>query len=96
MSTLTKQEIGKQIHLETGLPQALTLKIIDQTFNALTQYIIENEKANITNFGSFRVKNKNPRKGRNLNTGEEVMISFRKIVSFTPAENLKKTINDET
>ena len=95
MNTLTKKEISKKLHFLSGIPQSVSQKIVDQVFESISNHILMKKKLSISNFGTFSVKEKKARAGRNLNTGEEVVISARKVISFTPAENLKKAVNNE-
>jgi len=74
-----------------GLKQST--EILDQLFDILKETLEGGEKIKISGFGNFIVRQKRPRRGRNPQTGEELMISGRKVVTFKESKNLRKTVN---
>lgn len=92
MNTITSKDIIKAISSETGLSypysQLIYKEFIDSFMNALKR----DNKITLTNFGTFVVKKKNHRMGRNPRTGEEAIITARKVVKFKPCIALKRKI----
>jgi integration host factor subunit alpha len=93
MKTITKNSIAKNIFYEIGIPTSMATNIVNSVFNIMIDKIIEDKIVKIPKFGSFKVKEKSSRLGRNLNTGENVVIKPRTVVSFLTSEQLKKEIN---
>lgn len=94
IETISSKHIIKAISSETGLnypySQLIYKEFIDSFMNALKR----DKKITLTNFGTFVVKKKNHRMGRNPRTGEEAIITARKVVKFKPAISLKKKIEN--
>ena len=94
MNTITKNSIAKNIFYEMGIPTSMALSIVNSAFNLIIENIVEEKQMKIPKFGSFKVKKKSSRVGRNLNTGKDVTIEPRFVVSFIASDQLKKAIND--
>ena len=92
---VTKNSLSKAIFYEAGIPVAIAEDFLDSLFDLIIENEVKDGAAKIPKFGSFYVKNKKSRLGRNLNTQETVEISARKVVSFQPSNHLKRVINDE-
>lgn len=92
---ITKNLIAKSLFYETGLPIAMLEKFLDSLFDQIIQNTKKDGVVKITNFGSFYVRVKKPRIGRNLNTHENVVIPARKVISFQLSNYLKQVINDK-
>jgi len=93
--TFKKIDIVKKINIATGLPVSLIKEIINDYLIMLI-YKIKNDKSfTIKNFGSFKIKDKKKRIGRNPKTKEEFVITARKSISFIASKNLLKSVNDE-
>ena len=93
--TITKNTLAKKIFCDIGIPVTMAQDILDDIFKTIIQFTAQDGSTKISNFGSFYVKNKNPRLSRNLNTNESVMIDARKVVSFHPSNQLKQIINED-
>lgn len=78
-----------------SLPTAQCTQIVDTVFEVLKQTLEEGEKVKLSGFGSFEVKEKTPRKGRNPQTGEALTIEARRRVSFKPGPRLKTALNGQ-
>ncbi len=94
MNNVTKSTIAKSIFYETGIPVSIAEDIVDSLFNSLIEHAVSDESVKIAKFGSFSVKKKNSRMGRNLNTKEDVVIAARKVISFQASNKLKQAINE--
>ena len=91
--TITKNSLAKRIFYQTGIPVSLASEIIDSLFANIIDHAVTDGSVKIPKFGSFYVKNKTERAGRNLNTNKNVIIKARKVVSFRPSTQLKQAIN---
>jgi integration host factor subunit alpha len=68
-------------------------EIVDQLFEIMKETLENGEKIKISGFGNFTVRQKRPRRGRNPKTGEEIVISERKVVTFKESVVLRKVLN---
>lgn len=95
MNNITRNEISEFINSEFGLSK----KDCDDFVNNLIEQIIiglkNNNLVKIHNFGTFKIKYKKERLGRNPKTKEEYMISSRSVISFTPSKKVISYINKE-
>ena len=88
--SLTKQDIANAIVKETGLTQTQAMSITNEFFDQIIETLSSGENIKLSGFGNFVVREKSQRPGRNPKTGEEVMISARKVVTFKAGPKLKK------
>lgn len=91
--TITKLKIIEELHDSIGLSKNDCSIFLEEFINKLRSTLKENKDIKIANFGSFIVKSKNERIGRNPKTKEEVMISARKVSKFTPSKLLINKLN---
>ena len=91
--TMTKAEVIKIICEKTGFALKESTEIVDHLFDILKETLESGEKVKISGFGNFNVHTKRPRKGRNPQTGEEMVISGRRVVTFKPSPVLRKALN---
>lgn len=91
---MTKAEIVERIYEKVGFSKKEASEIVESLFEIIKARLEKGEKVKISGFGNFVVNEKRPRKGRNPQTGEEIVISGRRVLSFKPSQVLKKTIND--
>jgi len=94
--TMTKADLVGIICEKMGFVFKRSTEIVDLLFETMKETLDKGEMIKISNFGKFVVRQKRERKGRNPQTGEELMISERKVVTFKPSHNLRKTLNQET
>jgi len=87
--SLTKQDIANTLVKKTELTQTQALAITNQFFDQIIEALKNGEDIKLSSFGNFVVREKSPRPGRNPKTGEEVMISARKVVTFKAGPKLK-------
>lgn len=92
--SLTKEKIVKRLFYVSGLPSSMLEKFLDSLFKKIIEGTATEGSTKISNFGSFYLKNKKQRLGRNLNTNKEVVIEARNVVSFYPSKFLKKVVNE--
>ena len=90
---LTKKDIIKSIYLQIGLSKKIIDLFLEDIIKILTNNIKENKKVKISNFGTFLVRNKKNRIGRNPKTREEKKISKRNVILFKASKEFKELIN---
>ncbi len=91
---MTKSDIVQNIYENLGYSKKDSAAIVDSLFEIIKSSLADGENIKISGFGNFIVKEKNPRRGRNPQTGEEISISARKVLTFKASQVLRKTIND--
>lgn len=90
---MTKADIVERIYEKVGFSKKEATDVVESIFEIIKGRLEEGEKVKISGFGNFVLNTKRPRKGRNPQTGEEIVISGRRVLSFKPSPVLKKTIN---
>ena len=91
---LTRKDITNRLHSRLGISRNLLGNILDDFFESLVAELITKKKIKISSFGTFEVKNKKERIGRNPKNKIEFKISSRKIVKFKPSGIIKKKLNN--
>ena len=92
--TVTRSELAEAVTEATTLSRVEAKQIVDEVIDEISNALLNDGFVKLINFGVFSVRLKPERKGRNPKTGEEALITSRRIVAFKPAVGLKKTIND--
>ena len=90
---LTKKDLVNLIYMQIGFSKQVSEILIDDFFSLIIQNLKDKEKIKISNFGTFSVRNKKQRIGRNPKTKEIKKISERKVVLFKPSKEFRKIIN---
>ena len=90
---LTKKEIINSIYMQLGFSKKISENLLEDIFSLILNELIENKKVKITGFGTFVLKHKNSRIGRNPKTLEQKIITDRNVILFRPSKELKKYIN---
>ena len=90
---LTKADIVERIHEKVGFSKKEASEVVDSIFEVLKSRLADGGKVKISGFGNFVVNQKRPRKGRNPQTGEEIIITGRRVLSFKASPVLKKAMN---
>ena len=90
---LTKKEIVNSIYMQIGFSKVISENLLEDFFNVILEGLKKNEKVKIAKFGTFILRDKNSRLGRNPKTKEIKIISKRKVVLFKPSKELKVKIN---
>lgn len=91
--TLTRAELSEAIYREIGLSFAECSDILDTVLDEVVTGLVREKQVKISSFGTFGVRKKKERVGRNPKTGVEVPITPRQVVSFRPSTLLKAKIN---
>ena len=91
---LTKKEIINSIYMQLGFSKKIIENILEDIFDVLLQGLKESRKVKISNFGTFIIRHKKSRIGRNPKTKKETIISERNVILFKPSKFLKNKINN--
>jgi integration host factor subunit beta len=89
---VTKKEIVKQISEKIGLTQLKTKEIVQQTFDAIVETLLEVGRIELRNFGVFEVKQRKARKARNPRTGDRVDVPPKNVVTFKPGKEMEEKV----
>lgn len=90
---MTKADIVERIHTSTGMTRKESAEMVETVFSIMKSTLETGETLKISGFGSFVVKQKNDRRGRNPQTGETITIEARRVLSFKPSTVLRDAIN---
>ena len=90
---MTKADIIENTYEKVGISKKETATVVQTIFDILKDNLEGGENIKISGFGSFVVRQKQTRRGRNPQTGEEIEISARKVITFKPSNVLKDLIN---
>ena len=91
---MVKQDLVDLIHKDAGVPSRKeAIEVVDGLLEIICSTLETGEMVKIAGFGNFVVKEKKPRRGRNPQTGEEITIGGRSILTFKPSDKLKEKMN---
>jgi len=90
---MTKADIVEKIYEKVGFSKKESAELVELVFDIVKRTLEQGDKIKIAGFGNFVVKEKADRRGRNPQTGEEITISARRILTFKPSQVLKASIN---
>jgi nucleoid DNA-binding protein len=91
---VTKKEIVKTISEEIGLTQLKTKEIVQKTFDAIVETLVEERRIELRNFGVFEVKKRAARKARNPRTGDKVFVPEKYVVTFKPGKEMEERVRE--
>jgi len=91
---LTRKDLAKAINQKLGFSQRSSALSVDEIFSCLKKSILAGESIKLVQFGTFSVKNKASRMGRNPQTGESLEITERQVVTFKASKILRQWINN--
>jgi len=92
---LTKADLIHALHNQLGLPKSKSTQAVESLIEVIKKTLENGENVLITGFGKFYVKEKRKRKGRDPQTGEDLMLGERKVVTFTCSGVLRTKLNRE-
>ena len=93
--TMTKADIIETIYQKIGFSKKESSRIVEMVFDTIKGTLEKGQKIKISGFGNFVVRQKRPRIGRNPQTGEEIEISARRVLTFRPSQVLKGILNKD-
>tara|TARA_B100000424_G_C22668440_1_gene367122 strand:+ start:280 stop:567 length:288 start_codon:yes stop_codon:yes gene_type:complete len=91
---LTKKEIINSIYMQLGFSKKVCENLLEDFFSILIEELIQNKKVKISNFGTFILRFKKSRLGRNPKTLKQSIISERNVILFKPSKEFKNFINE--
>lgn len=92
---MTKADIVERVCDRVGgFSKKEAADIVDEVFDAMKAVLEHGDKIKISGFGNFVVRHKKPRPGRNPQTGQEIMIEARRVLTFKPSNVLKAALNE--
>jgi integration host factor subunit alpha len=91
--TVTKADIIESVYEKVGFSKKEAAEIVEMVFDTIKETLERGEKIKISGFGNFIVRDKKSRVGRNPQTGEEIEISARRVLTFRPSQVLKNALN---
>ena len=91
---MTKKEIVKTISEEIGMTQLKTKEIVQKTFNAIVETLVEEQRIELRNFGVFEVKKRAARKARNPRTGQRVDVPQKFVITFKPGKEMEEKVRE--
>ncbi len=92
---MTKADIVEKIYEKVGFSKKESAELVEMVFDIIKGTLEKGDKIKLAGFGNFVVKEKADRRGRNPQTGDEIIISARKILTFKPSQVLKASLNKE-
>src|SRR5690625_432694 len=93
-STLTRSDLSAAINREVGLSRSDSSEMVETILERISNALIAGESVKISSFGTFAVRDKGARIGRNPKTGEEVPIEPRRVLVFRPSHILKNRVDE--
>lgn len=91
--TVTRAELSEAVYREVGLSRNESSELVDTVLDEIASCLSQGDTVKISSFGSFQVRQKSGRMGRNPKTGEEVPIEPRRVLVFRASQVLKARIN---
>lgn len=91
--TLTRADLSEAVHREVGLSRTESAELVKGIIEAVAEAVVAGERVKLSSFGTFMVRNKGGRIGRNPKTGKEVPITPRRVLVFRPSQVMKSRIN---
>ena len=93
---LTKKDLVNLVYMQIGFSKNISENLIDEFFSIIVSNLKKEKKVKISNFGTFSIRQKKLRIGRNPKTKEEKIISARNVVLFKPSKEFKKLLNNKS
>jgi integration host factor subunit alpha len=94
-STVTKADIVEKVYQKIGFSKKEASELVELVFDSLKDVLERGDKVKISGFGNFVVRKKKERVGRNPQTGDQIKISARRVLTFRPSQVLKAMLNGE-
>jgi integration host factor subunit alpha len=91
--TLTRADLSEAVHRQIGLSRSESADLVKSVLDLMSDTLVDGHSVKLSSFGTFMVRAKNGRVGRNPKTGEEVPITPRRVLVFRPSQVMKNVIN---
>ncbi len=92
--TLTRMDLADAVHSQVGLSRNDSSDLVESVLTHVSDALVKGDSVKISSFGTFSVRSKTARVGRNPKTGEEVPISPRRVLTFRPSHLMKDRVAD--
>lgn len=92
-STLTRMDLSEAVFREVGLSRNESADLVESVLKHMSDALVKGEQVKISSFGTFSVRAKSSRVGRNPKTGEEVPIESRRVLTFRPSHLMKDRVD---
>ena len=93
--TITRSQLSEAVYQEVGLSRNESADLVESVLNKVSEALAQGQQVKISSFGTFSVRSKGQRIGRNPKTGDEVPILPRKVLVFRPSQVLKNRISGQ-
>lgn len=93
MKTITRADVAEAVYEEIGLSRKDSNDILDMILDEITQELVRGNDVKLSSFGTFSLRDKKERTGRNPKTGVDAVITPRRVISFKPSQTMRKQIN---
>ena len=90
--TLTRADLSEAVHRQIGLSRSESADLVKSMLDMMSEHLIDGETVKLSSFGTFLVRSKRERMGRNPKTGDEVPISPRRGLTFRPSHLMKDRV----
>ena len=94
--TLTRAHLSEAVYEEVGLSRNESTELVESVLNKISSTLVKGETVKVSSFGTFSVRSKGQRIGRNPKTGKEVPILPRRVLVFRPSQILKDKVNQSS
>ena len=91
-NTLTRMDLSEAVFREVGLSRNESAQLVESVLDHVSDALVKGEQVKICSFGTFSVRSKSARVGRNPKTGEEVPINPRRVLTFRPSHLMKDRV----
>jgi integration host factor subunit alpha len=91
--TLTRADLAEVVHRDIGLSRTESADMVNEVLELISKALVDGNSVKLSSFGTFLVRSKRERMGRNPKTGEEVPITPRRVLVFRPSQVMKNVIN---
>ena len=92
--TLTRADLSEAVHKQIGLSRNESADLVKSVLDLMSDTLVSGSSVKLSSFGTFMVRSKNGRVGRNPKTGEEIPITARRVVTFHASQKLKGMVDD--
>ena len=92
--TVTRAQLAEAVYQQIGLSRSESAELVDSILGEIGDALVSEGEVKISSFGTFIVRQKGERVGRNPKTGEEIPISARRVVTFRPGQKLKARVEE--
>lgn len=92
---LTKADIVRTLHADSNFSKERCTELVESVFDLVKEELVSGSPVMISGFGKWSIRDKNPRRGRDPQTGRELMLNSRRVITFKCARKLKESINTD-